>query len=475
MKVLLVQQDLGIREVKHPMFPIGLSYIAAALREHGVKIFDPNAYDPPSAFKELQKEVKNFKPDIVGLSIRNIDTMELRNLYTHYKTVRPTIQRIKEIDPRIIIIVGGTGFSLFAKDIMERISEIDFGIYLEGEESTPELLANLKTSENVKGIFIRKDGKVCFTGQRPFLDFANLPIPRMDPDVIDMTTYMGPSYNIIGIQSKRGCILECAYCSYPFLNGKYLRLRDPVMVVDQIEYMVKEFGMEHFAFVDSVFNIPEKHAIEICKEIIQRKLNVRWGAWCHVNNFSEEFLSLAKEAGAIQIDFSPDAVTNNGFTALKKGITQRDIKKNLKIVRKVKGVGIGYNFFCSIPGQTFMDTVRTLILLFKIPLLLPGRGGVGLGWIRIEPYTEIYQTAIKEGIINKDTALLPENEEELAKLFYVPPSQRYSYAMMNFILTLVERVLKPNGILFFRLLAKIKGKKSIYDSKSGFMMDKKYK
>ncbi|MCI5210591.1 MAG: B12-binding domain-containing radical SAM protein, partial [Candidatus Electrothrix sp. ATG2] len=79
MKVLLVQQDMGRRTIKYPLYPIGLSYIAAALSEHEVRIFDPNVYDYPECFEKLRQEVRKFQPDIAGISIRNIDTTQRRD------------------------------------------------------------------------------------------------------------------------------------------------------------------------------------------------------------------------------------------------------------------------------------------------------------------------------------------------------------------------------------------------------------
>ena len=89
------------------------------------------------------------------------------------------------------------------------------------------------------------------------------------------------------------------------------------------------------------------------------------------------------------------------------------------------------------------ETLKTLFMFFKIPFVLPGRGGVGLGWIRIEPYTKIFDTAVREGIISQDTKMLPENKQELAKLFYVNRSKWYQTLMFDIVFSLVDRVMKP--------------------------------
>ncbi|MDL1967036.1 MAG: cobalamin-dependent protein [Deltaproteobacteria bacterium] len=475
MKVLLIQQDMGTREAQVPNLPIGLTYIASALKNHQVKIFDPNLYPLSSAMDELKNEMQKFKPDIIGISIRNIDTTNFRNKHVYFNTVKPMVLAIKEINPEIKILAGGSGFSMFAEIIMKKIPEFDFGIFLEGEKSTPELLANLNNPENVKGIFMRKNNQVIYTGDRPLPEFSEIPMPETATEVIDMKNYLGPSYNIIGIQTKRGCLLNCAYCSYPNLNGRQVRLRDTKDIVDQIEYFINQFGMERFVFVDSVFNVPEGHARKILEEMIRRNLDVQFGVWCHMKGITEEFLELLKKAGAVQIDFSPDAATNKGLSALKKGLTEQDIKNTINMARKIKGIGIGFGLFTSLPGYNLTDTIKTLILPFKIQLSLPGRGGGGISYIKIEPDTHIRDIAVKEGLISKDDDLFPKDENDLARMFYRPYSQRYLNMLADGFLGMFERVLKPTAVFVFRTLARIKGKKSAYDQKTGFVSFQKTK
>ena len=121
MRVLLVQQDSGRRK-SPPLFPIGLSYIATALlQDHQVKILDPNVYPFPYAFEELKKVLKDFEPDIVGISIRDYDTTQKLDLFVNFKTIAPTVKIVKEINPKTKVIVGGAGFSIFAKKIFKNV------------------------------------------------------------------------------------------------------------------------------------------------------------------------------------------------------------------------------------------------------------------------------------------------------------------------------------------------------------------
>lgn len=438
MKVLLIQSYLGRKEGSGAIFPLGLCYIATALNDYNVELLDMNVHDSP--YQAVKEKLSAFSPHVVGLSIRNIDTTQWRDIFYYFKTIQPTVCLIKEVVPNAKLVVGGPGYSMFAKEIMERVPEIDFGIYLEGEESVAELLQNLDKPESVRGIFFRKDGAVCFSGKRQLPDFVKLPIPRRD--LTEIKQYYGPGNNI-GIQTKRGCLLNCAYCSYPFLNGRRVRLRFPEQVVDEIEYLVREFNIRKFLFVDSIFNVPIHHAREICHEIIKRKLSIEWGAWYNLKEVSEEDILLAREAGCREFGFSPDAINNKVLALLGKNIRERDIYKSLNLMRRIKGIKAGYNFFYVSPGQTISGCLKLLLLYFLIPVYLKGRGGVILSWIRVEPETRLYAMALRERRISKDVALLPKDEKDLKQLFYHIDSLRLMNGIARMILNFTEKILRP--------------------------------
>lgn len=431
MNILLVQSYLGRHEPGGAVFPLGLCYIASRLKGHNVKVFDPNVSQSP--FIELEEEIKAFKPEVVGISLRNIDTTQKRDIFYYYKTLEPTVQLVKRVDPGVKVMIGGAGFSMFARKIMERIPELDFGIYLEGDESVPELLAKLNNPGEVKGIFLKKGDNIIFTGQRHFPDTGKLAIPRRD--FVDIRRYDDPVYTNIGIQTKRGCPLKCAYCSYPFLNGCRMRVIPVKQSVDEIEYMVNELNIKRFMFTDSTFNLPEGHAEEICKEIIKRGIKAEWSAWFDVKRFSEELLTLSIKAGCKNFSFSPDAASNDSLEALGKDIVEQDISRVIGMLRKTKGVRVEFHLFCTPPRQNFSGFLKTLLLFLKVSLIFMRRGAVHLGWIRIEPETRIYEMAIDDGVISEETELLPMSDEGFSRLFYSCPATRwYADPIFNFIM-----------------------------------------
>lgn len=143
-------------------------------------------------------------------------------------------------------------------------------------------------------------------------------------------------HNSTGVQSKRGCTLNCSYCTYLLLNKQEIRLRRPAHLVDENELMAWECGTGAFTFVDHVFNIPLEHAWEICRELIGRKVAVEWSAWLTLKGLMHELLLPWEEAGCRWIRFSPDAATDRGLAAFAKECTARDIGKSIRLFSNIK-------------------------------------------------------------------------------------------------------------------------------------------
>jgi radical SAM superfamily enzyme YgiQ (UPF0313 family) len=437
MRVLLVQALLGRQEPRGVIFPLGLCYVATALEGHEVRVLDLNLCESP--YEELRSQMHAYRPEIVGISLRNIDTASARDSFYYFKTLEPTVLLLKQVDPTVKILIGGSGFSIYAEAIMKRIPGIDFGIFLEGEEATPELLRNLASPESVRGVFSRRNKKAVFSGRRPLLDFQNFPPPRKN--FVDVRAYLRPEAFTIGIQTKRGCAMRCTYCVYPHLNGPALRARKAEQVVDEIEDLVSRFNVSRFMFADGVFNVPPAHAAQICEAIVRRKLKVEWAAYFDMRSFTHEFLTLCLESGCKNFVFSPDAASNESLEALGKGISERDISRVMRMMEKTSGVWVEFDCFSSPPGQTFAGFLKTFLLYVKVGLTFRGRGGFFLSQIRIEPHTEICERAIAEGIISEDTELLPLEEGDLQNLFYkCPATSWYADRFFDFLFKTRPRI-----------------------------------
>lgn len=431
MKLLLIQSYLGGKEP--PVYPLGLACISSVLPDHELRLFDPNVSERP--FEELKEAIESFSPDAVGISIRNIDSTNKRQVVFYYEYFKKVIDAIKAATAGTKIIVGGSGFSMFAKVIMEDEPRIDIGVFLEGETVMPALLDNIEEPWKVKGVFYRKGSEVIFSGSSDQADLDGVPLP--DRSLLPPDRYRSIP-EAIGIETKRGCALKCVYCIYGFLNGKKYRFRNPKMIVDEIGSIKKEHGVDTFTFVDSVFNIPVKHAEAICHEIIRRGLKVKWSAWFSGGELTEEFLELVVKAGCNKVILSPDGFSDTVLKRLEKNITKADILRSYGILKKLvtachkqgtERLEVCYNFFKNPPGQSLSAFLGIVAFFFKAKMQMGRRVHFEFNSIRVEPNTKLYQIALKDGFVRGE-------EDLLYPVYYTNPGTRYIERIFNLALRL---------------------------------------
>ncbi|WP_027183914.1 B12-binding domain-containing radical SAM protein [Desulfovibrio inopinatus] len=428
MKILLLQSPLGVDSRDcYPVYPLGIAYIATALAAsgHDVQAMDPNVLSDPYA--DIASRIDTFAPDIIGLSLRNIDNQARLHLYYFYKHFKEMATFLTERKKDALLVAGGAGFSMFGKRIMEQNPGIDLGLHLEAEESFPEVLTNLGRPQDVKGVYYRENGGVHFSGDRPMPDFGALPIPRRD--FLDMTPYLGFEQTI-GVQTKRGCRLRCAYCNYPFLNGRQWRLRTPEHICDELEYLKRDFNVKTIVFADSVVNVPYDYSTAILEEMVRRDIGMKWSAYTHIKGITKEYLQLMKRSGCTGVCYSPDGISEAALKGLQKDITPADIENayNLAVNEPtLADMDFTFCFFINPPGETLAGLLQTIAFYFKAKKTLRKRGGGAfMNWLRIEPHTALYDLALREGVITPQTDMLPEHTEGLRDSIYVnPATQKY--------------------------------------------------
>jgi len=408
MRILLVQAFTALD--MELVYPIGLSYLAAHLPdEHEVEIFDNNLVrDQEDPYQVLADKVRDFKPDVVGISLRNIKvaTPGLHN--DDFEPQQKTVRKIRQHAPNAVIVAGGTAFSLYSKAFMQKLPEVDYGLWGEGEKRFPELLQSLNEPENVRGIWYRKGEEVQYTGDPPPLNFAELKHPKRG--LVPHQPYAESSYVSIGLQSKRGCALHCIHCSDTYLLGNKVRLRTPEDVVDEMEEWL-DIGVRQLFFCDQIFNIPVSHAINICKEIDRRKLDVRWSAWFNEkqNTLPDELMVWLKKAGCGLLSFSPDHVDDRMLSNLDKNFRYKDLVYTYEIAKKYD-MDVEYSFFLNAPGEDWRSLMTLFGFLAKARLHL----GSNLRMftllmmqpIRIYPHSRLFDLAVETGLIDKDAELI---------------------------------------------------------------------
>lgn len=415
-KILLIQQYLGKNSEVGPIFPIGLAYLATSIEQKTnwkIRVLDMNLPDKP--YTVLEQTLCDYQPHVAALSIRNIDNVDYDEFNYFYLELQKIFRTIKRHN--CILMVGGAGFSIFARVIFERHNEIDYGMVQEGEETIVELLLALEKKEitvsGIKGLYYRDDGKIYFTGFRSPIKFSDSPIPNRD--YFDMSRYQRPL--CIGVQTKRGCSLHCSYCVYPYLQMNIERFRSPYSVVDEIEQLINRYNVKEIIFCDDIFNVPIEHCQSILFEILNRKIKIKWSAWFDVANTDLDFMRLAIRAGCYRFCFSIEGVTDKSLRLLHKNFNAAQATKiiNLCSKKEFKNIDFRFSLFALPPGQSLFGILKTICLVFRIHVIRLNNKCL-VSWIRILPNTELYNKMKTNNI-----ELLPENMNETKKkdIFWV--------------------------------------------------------
>ncbi len=407
MRVLMIQASSveGISQEK--VYPIGIVTLAGKLQEggHQVEIIDMNL--EPDPYGAVKKRLLEVQPDIVGISLRNIDPLanKTSSLIPPFVV---TVRLVSALLPQARIVVGGTGFSLFPERLMLELPQIDYGVVGEAEDTFPALLSNIDNPSPLPGLCCREGMKIRVTPPSQEFDMSKYNPPSRD--VLNPSLYLDINSYVpaIGIETKRGCPFNCAYCVYPRLQGHKLRCRPPKFVVDEMEFLNKEYGIQSFHFTDPVLNIPQGHLEEICQELINRKLRIRWDGFMREDLLNEKNVPLFEKAGCECFSFSPDGLCQEALDILNKNLHEADILNAARLTAQTEVISV-YHFMVNVPGETEKTCQKSIDFLeriYDIHSRKKNLGAVVLNNIRILPGTPIEKIARNQGLISPETDLL---------------------------------------------------------------------
>lgn len=399
MRVLLINTN---REKVEIAVPIGICYIATALKDAGydVKVLD-TCFDN-NIKRSIENVIRNFKPNVIGLSIRNIDTtnFQFEYIYEPLKDIKMMVNICKQ-NSNAPIFIGGSAVSIMPKEMLVYLG-CSYALVGNAERAIVEILERIienKSFLDVKGLAYFNKGEF----------ILNLPDRDEEFGRANMLEWIDfrPYKNLGGslpIQSKRGCAFNCIYCVYNNIEGRNYRLRHPKEVVDEIESLFKRKNLTFFEFVDSTFNIPYEHAEHICRELISRKIEADFTATLNPLGNSLKFLWLMKEAGFSSITVTAETASDKILNNLRKNFTSDDLIKSAEYINKV-GFTSRWCFIIGSPGETEKTINETLEFA---EIYLTGKNAIvafHLG-LRIYPNTQLANIAWGEGIINKKYNLL---------------------------------------------------------------------
>jgi radical SAM superfamily enzyme YgiQ (UPF0313 family) len=402
MNILLI--SVNREKMPYPVFPLGLAYIARALREEGHRMEVMDLCFSQEVSADLNDTLDRFRPDLIGISLRNLDNLTYPTSVSYLKEVEEVIVICRRSSSSRLVI-GGSGFSLAPKEILQDL-DIDLGIVGEGEEIFPQLVRSLEKGDPISPspclLVKEKSFPNTVEGARVF------PIRSPDRDLFQTRRYLEEG-GMGNIQTKRGCPFSCIYCTYPLLEGKKVRLRKTEEVVEEIHHLAEE-GVDYIYFVDDIFNYPPSFAEGLCREMIRRKVDVKWSAFVSPGFLNETLMKWMKEAGCVGIEFGSDSGSPRMLENYKKSFTQEDIIQSSKICSKLMIHHCHYLLFGG-PGEE----EETIMESFQLMDQLDPTAIIAMLGIRIYPGTEMEKISLSQGVIRQDSNLIFPH-------FYISPA-----------------------------------------------------
>jgi radical SAM superfamily enzyme YgiQ (UPF0313 family) len=377
------------------VFPLGLAYLSAALRRAGhTRVWLDSFADARSLEETLQID----RPDFVGISIRNVDDVLIGRRETFFDDAVSWGERIRR-KARCPIIVGGSGFSIFPKQLLE-LTGADFGICGEGEASFVSLIAALEKGgdfSSIPGLVFRKNGGIQVNALSPS-GFAKK-VNQEDWPAAVTAPYLRAN-GTLNLQTQRGCAFRCCYCTYPLIEGKGHRRREPEAVVDEFEQL-QRLGARYVYVVDSVFNSTPRHVTEICEALLRRGVRVPWGCFLRPQGLTPELMKLMAQAGLSHAEFGSDSFSDTVLKAYQKALTFDDILASTEVAHR-ENVSVCHFLICGGPGET----EATMQESFQNSQRLNGPVIMAVAGLRVYPGTALFERAVAEGQLSQDADLL---------------------------------------------------------------------
>jgi radical SAM superfamily enzyme YgiQ (UPF0313 family) len=444
MNVLLI--SLNRSTVPMPVMPIGACIVAEAAEHAGHSVALLDLMFAKNPFSAIRSAVIDKKPEVIGLSIRNIDNNDMRDTTFFLQDFGHIIKTIRGLTKNPVIL-GGAALSIMPEEILG-LGDISCGVLGDGETTFPHLIEQLGRNGPIRDIpgVASIENDIFRMNPRPVPVFTE---GRLAPDYgkwLNVRAYQ--SYMATApIQTKTGCPFKCVYCTYHKIEGSTYQFSEPGQVVDAVARLTSS-GLRDIEFVDSVFNEPYDHAIGLCEALACAGLQARLQSYdLNPRSFDDELVYAMERAGFVGMGITVESASDSVLEGLRKGFSSRDVAYAAEVVQR-HHLPCTWIFMLGGPGET-RETVRQTLRFAQHSIRRNDVAIFNIG-IRIYPGTELERIARNQGVVTVPA------DRMLNPLFYVSPEVSADWIKSE-VAKLMDRHLNflDSGSLGFPLLPAI--------------------
>ncbi len=365
--------------------PIVLASVAAVLEQkHAASIIDAptegwrditeldeTKYRVGLSDQTIAERIRKWKPDVVIMEIP---------FSGWSKTAFDVVHAVKATNKRIVMVLMGQHPSARAEACLEN-PDVDFIVVGEPEKTVFELVealeAGKKDFRNINGLAFWQNGKPTHTSPRSIItDLDSLPFPArhlLPMQVYNEAVKENPLRGEISkpwtiVTTSRGCPYSCVFCTNFIVWGRQWRGRSPKNVVDELEQVVKTFGVKQVDFYDENMTLDKKRMADICDQIVERGLHIDWFTpnGIRADTLDETLLRKMKRAGCKKIRVAPESgVQRVVDEVIRKSLDLKAVERAVILCKKV-GIKVGCFFVLGLIGETKADIEQTIKFAYKL-------------------------------------------------------------------------------------------------------------
>jgi radical SAM superfamily enzyme YgiQ (UPF0313 family) len=339
-------------------FPMFMAYAAAVLERARKQVVVVDACAERINDEETLSRIAQTAPDLVVL-----------------ETATPTIDidlafasKIKHNHPNTLIAFCGPHALMIEPEFLAQNEPVNFILRGEYEMILCDLVEELEQGgdcADIKGVVYRiSDGKVHDNGPRPLLrDIDSLPWPARH--LFPMQLYNDRPGRIpapsLQMWASRGCPYQCVFCVWPqvMYGGSRYRARNPVDVIDELEYCLKKWPFKSFYFDDDTFNVGKERIIRLSREIKSRDIGQPWSVMARADLVDREVLKEMKDAGLVSLKYGMESGVQELIDASGKNLQIEQVEKAVEISKEL-GIEVHLTFTFGLPGETKETISRTI-------------------------------------------------------------------------------------------------------------------